>query len=129
MTVKIIPYLAMGDAVQAIDFYTKAFGANEIVRMIDSSGRVSHAEMRIGDVPIYLADEFPEIQHISPHALGGSPVMLVLDVEDADSVFDQAVAAGATVDRPLQGGSGGDVRNGKVVDPFGHRWMITTSKE
>lgn len=118
------PYLCVHDGVGAIEFYCRAFGAVETARMIDDRGRLSHGEVRIGAAAIMLSDEHPEINVLSPRTIGGSPVMIVLEVEDADTIFNQAVAAGATVDRPLADGFGGEHRNGKLIDPFGHRWMI-----
>jgi PhnB protein len=123
------PYLCAKGAPQAIDFYKRAFGAIEEVRLIDSAGRISHAEILIGGAPIYLADEHPEINVLSPQTLGGSPVLIVLDVPDVDTLFSQAVAAGATVDRPLADDFDGGMRTGKVIDPFGHSWLLITMKE
>ncbi len=121
----ITPMLSYKNAASAIEFYQKAFGASEVTRQIDSTGRVSHAEIRIGNAPIMMSDEFPEIGVFSPETVGGSPVMILLEVEDVDSFFETAVAAGAIVARPVAGDS---LRNGKLVDPFGHRWMILTRK-
>jgi PhnB protein len=128
MPAKITPYLTYRDAAKAIEFYKKAFGAVERVRLPDDEGKVSHAEIHIQGVPIFLSDEYPGIDVLSPETVGGSPVMLVLDVDDVDAVFNQALAAGATETRPLQDSFGGALRTGKLVDPFGHYWMITTEK-
>jgi PhnB protein len=125
----VTPYLCAKGAGQAIEFYKQAFGAAEIVRLIDDSGRVSHAEIQIGGAPIYLADEFPEIDVRSPPTIGGSAVLIVLQVPDADALFGQAVAAGATIERPLADGFGGAHRTGKVIDPFGHHWLIMSIRE
>ncbi len=122
------PYLIIKDAARAIEFYKKAFGATELMRMADPSGRIGHAEIRIGDSPIMLADEVPEMGHRSPQSLGGSPVSILLYVEDVDALFSQAVAAGAKVQRPVQDQFYGD-RIGGVTDPFGHVWYIATHKE
>jgi PhnB protein len=124
----VTPYLAVKGAAQAIEFYKRAFGAEEVFRLNDGDGRVSHAELRIAGDPIMISDEYPEIGVYSAQSLGGSPVMIVLDVADVDALFNQAVAAGAIVDRPLQDGFDGSLRTGKVNDPFGHRWMILTRK-
>ena len=120
------PYLAVKDASLAMEFYRRAFEAVEIYRLNDPDGRVSHAEMRFGSWPIFISDEYPEISVFGPQTLGGSPVMLVLEVADVDKIFAQAVEAGAIVDRPLQDSFEGGLRNGKLIDPFGHRWMILT---
>ena len=124
----VTPYLCTRNAAKAIDFYKRAFGAIERVRLIDeNSDRVSHAEIRIGSAVIFLADEFPEIDVRSPQTVGGSPVLLVLDVEDIDTLFLQAVKAGATVERAPRDSFDGSLRNGKLIDPFGHHWMLTTT--
>jgi PhnB protein len=122
------PYLIIKDAARAIEFYKKAFGATELMRMAQPDGRIGHAEIRIGDSPIMLADEFPEMGHRSPQSLGGSPVSILLYVEDVDALFNQAVSAGAKVERPVQDQFYGD-RIGGVTDPFGHIWYIATHKE
>ncbi len=124
----ITPYLAIKDASSAIEFYKQAFGAVEVSRITDTDGRVGHAEIHINGSPLYVSDESPEISVFSPHSLGGSPVMIVLEVEDADVLFDQAVLAGAKVDRPMQDAQDGSMRNGKLSDPFGHRWMVLMRK-
>ena len=118
----------MKDAARAIEFYKKAFGAIELMRMTQQDGRIGHAEIKIGDSPIMLADEFPEMGARSPEALGGSPVSVLLYVQDVDAVFNQAVAAGAKVTRPVKDQFYGD-RSGGVTDPFGHQWHIATHKE
>jgi PhnB protein len=122
------PYLIVRNAARAIEFYKKGFGATELMRMADPSGRIGHAEIRIGDSPIMLADEVPEMGFRSPESLGGSPVSILLYVEDVDAVFSQAVAAGAKVQRPVADQFYGD-RTGGVTDPFGHIWYIATHKE
>lgn len=120
------PMLSFKDAMAAIEFYKKAFGAVEVTRLVDDSNRkVTHAEIRIGDAPIMLSDEFPEISVLSPETIGGSPVMILLDVPNVDEFFDHAITAGAKLVRPIEGD---DFRNGKLDDPFGHRWMIMTRK-
>jgi PhnB protein len=126
--VTVTPYLCVPDTAQAIAFYQAAFGATEVFRITDPAGRISHAEIQIGGVPLYVSDEFPEIRVLSPATLGGSPVMLVMDVADVDALFAQAVAAGATIDRPVADQFDGALRNGKLVDPFGHRWMLSTTR-
>jgi PhnB protein len=121
-------YLAVNDAPAAIAFYTEAFGAVEDMRMTEPNGRVGHAQISIGDVAIFLADEHPEIGVKSPTTLGGSPVSLMLRVPDVDATFAQAVAAGATVERPVEDAFYGE-RSGWLIDPFGHRWSLSTPIE
>jgi PhnB protein len=122
------PYLIVKGAAQALEFYKKAFGAKEIMRMAQPDGRIGHAEIKIGDSPIMLADEFPEMGARSPQSFGGSPVSIHLYVGDVDAMFADSVAAGATVQRPVADQFYGD-RTGGVVDPFGHVWYIATHKE
>lgn len=122
------PYLTVDAAAAAIEFYKKAFGATEVMRMPGPGGKVAHAEIRIGDSMIMLADEHPDQGHRGPRALGGSPVGLCLYVEDCDALFHQAVAAGAEVSRPLADQFYGD-RSGSIKDPFGYEWHIMTHKE
>ncbi len=122
------PYLVVKNAASAIEFYKKAFGATELMRMADPSGRVMHAEIKIGNSPIMLADEFPEMGARSPQAYGGSPVSIFLYVEDVDALANQAIAAGAKVLMPVQDQFWGD-RYGKLADPFGHVWSVATHKE
>jgi PhnB protein len=122
------PYLIIKGAAKALDFYKQAFGATELFRMLGPNGCVGHAEIRIGNSPIMLADEFPEMGATSPQTLGGTPVTMCLYVEDVDARFEQAVAAGAKVLRPVKDQFYGD-RSGTVSDPFGHVWTIATHKE
>jgi PhnB protein len=122
------PYLCIDGAAAAIEFYKKAFGARELMRMGAPGERIGHAEVRIGDAIIMLADEFPDMGFRSPKSLGGSPVIIHLYVEDVDAVAEQAVAAGAKVVRPVEDQFYGD-RAGKLEDPFGHVWYIATHKE
>jgi PhnB protein len=122
------PYLVVQNAANAIEFYKKAFGATELMRMPGPGGRIMHAEIKIGDSPIMLADESPEMGHRSPQSLGGTPVSLLLYLNDVDAQFKQAVAAGAAVQRPLRDEFYGD-RTGTVIDPFGHIWSLSTHKE
>jgi PhnB protein len=122
------PYLVIKDAARAIEFYKKVFGATELMRMPDPSGKIGHAEIKIGDSPIMLADEFPDMGYRGPQALGGSPVSILLYVADVDAVFNKAVAAGAKVVKPLQNQFYGD-RSGFIEDPFGHLWSVATHVE
>ena len=124
----VTPYLIVKDAARAIDFYKKAFGATEVMRMAAPGGKVGHAEIKVGDSPVMLADEFPEMGFRGPQSLGGSPVSLLLYVEDVDARFRQALAAGATVLKPVKDQFYGD-RSGTLTDPFGHVWTIATHKE
>ena len=124
----VTPYLIIKGAAGAIEFYKKAFGATELFRMTQPDGRVGHAEIKIGNSPIMLADEFPEMGARSPQSLGGSPVSILLYVEDVDALAGQAIAAGAKVTRPVKDQFYGD-RSGSFEDPFGHHWHIATHKE
>ena len=122
-------YLVVRGASEAIAFYKEAFGAREVMRMAcPISGRLMHAEIKIGDSFVYLSDEFPDMGNKSPQTLGGTPAGLCLYVENADAVFNQAVSAGAQVKMPLMDAFWGD-RYGQVVDPFGHLWSIATHLE
>jgi PhnB protein len=124
----VTPYLSIKGAANAIEFYKKAFGAREVMRMAQPDGRLGHAELQIGDSRIMLADEFPDMNFRSPHSIGGTPVHLHLYVEDVDAVVTQAVAAGAKVLRPVQDQFYGD-RSGSLADPHGHVWHVATHKE
>jgi PhnB protein len=124
----VTPYLVVKGAGEALAFYESALGAEVFSRMAGPDGRVMHAEFKIGDSPIMLSDECPSGQYPGPLSLGGTPVSILLYVEDCDALFGQAIAAGATerdavTDRPW-----GD-RMGTLVDPFGHIWSIATHKE
>jgi PhnB protein len=121
------PYLIVHDAARALAFYERAFGAKEMMRL-DHGGKVGHAEIKIGDSPIMLADEHPDMGARSPRTLGGSPVSILLYVEDVDALVARAMAAGATLQRPIEDKFYGD-RSGSVEDPFGHVWHIATHKE
>ena len=123
------PHLVVKGASQAIEFYKRAFGAEEIVRMPGPDGNsVMHAELKIGDSRLWLVDEFPAMGSLGPHGIGGTPVTIHVYVEDADAIFNQAVAAGAEVRMPIQDAFWGD-RYGLIVDPFGHKWSVATHKE
>lgn len=128
-TQSLIPTLTVKDAVRAIDFYKKAFGAEEIMRMPGPNGqKIMHAELTIGDSTIFLNDEFPEMGSRSPQTLGGVTGGLYLSVEDVDTVFKQAIEAGATEEMGVEDMFWGD-RMGSLIDPFGHHWAIATHKE
>ncbi|HYL36563.1 MAG TPA: VOC family protein [Bryobacteraceae bacterium] len=121
------PYLTVNDAARAIEFYQRAFGAKKIVQMDGPQGKISHAELKIGDSILMLSDEMPGGTR-SPKSLGGSTVGIFLYVENVDSVFKQAQSAGAKVDAPLENMFWGD-RFGKLTDPFGHSWALATHIE
>jgi uncharacterized glyoxalase superfamily protein PhnB len=121
----VTPHLVCDGAAEAIEFYKKAFGAVEGGRMQTPDGKIMHAEVRIGDSTVMLVDEFPDYGSVGPKKLNGSPVTIHLYVPDVDRVFEQALAAGATVRMPLENQFWGD-RYGQVVDPFGHNWSIAT---
>ncbi len=124
----VTPYLCCNDAAAAIEFYKKAFGATEVMRMDAPGGKVGHAELQIGDSRVMLADEAPELGFLSPKTVGGSPVMIHLYVDDVDMTANRAVAAGGKVTRPIADQFYGD-RGGQVEDPFGHKWYVATHKE
>jgi PhnB protein len=124
----VTPYLAVDDAAAAIDFYAKALGAKETVRMAGPGGTIGHAELQIGDSHIMLADPFPQASTKSPKELGGTSVSVMLYIEDVDTVFRQAVDAGATVAMEVGDQFWGD-RMGSIVDPFGHSWTLATHIE
>jgi len=119
------PYLICDGAAQAIEFYKKVFGAAEIMRMPMPGGKLGHAEIRIGDSVIMLADENPQHGVFSPQHYGGTPVSVLLYVEKVDTVFNQAVSAGAKAVRPPEDMFYGD-RTSTITDPFGHSWYIHT---
>lgn len=122
------PYLVVDGAASAIEFYKEAFGATEMMRLPGPGGKVMHAEIRIGDSPIMLADEVPQMNIRGPATLGGSPVSILLYVDDVDAQFSQAIAAGAKEQRPVKDQFYGD-RSGTLVDPFGHIWSVATHKQ
>jgi len=124
----VTPYLIISGATGAIEYYKKAFGAAELMRIDAPGGKIGHAEIKIGDSPIMLADEFPEMGYKSPTTLGGSPVSIMIYVEDVDTVFKQAIAAGGKEQRPVKDQFYGD-RSGTLEDPFGHVWHVATHKE
>jgi PhnB protein len=125
---KLSPYLVVQGAAQAIEFYTRAFGAEEHYRLTEPSGKVGHAELSIGGTRIMLADEYPDFGALSPPSVGGSPVTLHLFVDDVDAVVAHAVELGATLVRQVKLEFFGD-RSGLLVDPFGHRWHLATRVE
>lgn len=124
----VTPYLITKGCSKAIDFYKRAFGATETMRMDGPGGLIMHAEMLINKSPIMLADEFPQMGIVSPQTLGGSAVLMVVYVENVDALAQQAINAGATVEKPLQDQFYGD-RSVSLIDPFGHRWTLATHIE
>jgi PhnB protein len=126
----VTPYLIIQGAAKAIEFYKQALGATELFRMEapGPGGLIGHAEIKIGDSPIMLADEYPDMGYRGPKHYGGTPVSILIYVPNADAVYQQALAAGATVLKPIQDQFYGD-RSGTVIDPFGHVWTIATHTE
>ena len=124
----VTPYLIVNGAAKAMDFYKRAFGAVELMRMARPDGKIRHAEMRIGDSAIMLADEHPEMGYRSPQSLGGAAVSLMVYVERVDDVFGRAVAGGAKELQAIKDQFYGD-RSGTLQDPFGHTWTVATHVE
>jgi PhnB protein len=124
----ITPYLIVDGAASAIEFYQKVFGAIEVMRLSGPDGKVGHAELLINDARIMLADEFPQMGARGPRSFGGSPVRMLLYVDDVDAIAKRAVAAGAKLVRPIEDQFYGD-RAGGLEDPFGHHWHIATHIE
>jgi PhnB protein len=124
----VTPYLTLNDCARAIDFYKKAFHAQEVMRMEGPPGKIGHAEIKIGDSHIMLGDEMPGMGNQAPSSIGGTTAGILLYVTDVDSAFQQAVSAGAKADMPPTDMFWGD-RYGRLTDPFGHSWAIATHKE
>lgn len=124
----VTPYLIVKDPAKALEFYQKAFGAKEVLRMSDPNGGIMHAEFQVGDSKIMMAGEYPDMGALSPRSIGGTPVSLCLYVENADKMFQSALDAGAAEKRPVQDQFYGD-RSGTLEDPFGHTWTIATHIE
>ena len=120
----VVPYLICKNAEAAIDFYKRAFGADELIRM-GEPGKVGHCEMKIGNARFMLADEFPDLGALSPETIGGTPVSLYVYVENIDSFADKAIAEGLKVIKPVADQFYGD-RSGYFEDPFGHKWSFAT---
>jgi PhnB protein len=123
----ITPYLICKNAAKAIEFYTRAFGAEELYR-IGEEGSIGHAEMKLGNAIFMLADEFPSMNALSPESIGGSPVSLYIYVEDVDKFTEKAIAEGLEVIKPVSDQFYGD-RSGHFKDPFGHMWGFATHVE
>ena len=124
----ITPGLTVRDGAKAVEFYKRAFGAQQVFRMDRPDGRLMHAELQIGNSRIMLGEEYPQMGCQSPESLKGTPVSFYLYVADADAAFAQAIAAGAKAVKPVSDMFWGD-RQGEVSDPFGHRWSVATHKE
>lgn len=124
----VTPYLVVAGSAAAIDFYRQAFGATELMRFPGPDGKVAHAEIRVGDSVIMLADEAPDWGAFGPKTVGGTPVTLMVYVPDVDAVVAQAVEAGAKLTRPVEDKFYGD-RSGRIEDPFGHLWDVSTHVE
>ena len=125
---QVIPYLSVDGASSAIEFYCTVFDANKRMRMPAPDGKVGHAELEIGDSVVMLADVFPEMGGQSPQSIGGTPVSVMVYVEDVDAVFDRALALARTRRGPVENQFYGD-RVGQFVDPFGHKWFVATHVE
>ena len=124
----ITPYLVVKGATRAMDFYKQAFGATEILRIPGPSNTIMHAELRIGDCVIMLADEMPNGPYRSPETFGGSPVSLMIYIENVDDVFNRALSLGSRQTRAVEDQFYGD-RSGNLIDPFGHVWTVATHVE
>jgi PhnB protein len=124
----VTPYLIVKGAARALDFYSRAFGATEVYRLVEPGGRVGHCEFRIGGSTLMLADEYPDFGSLAPSTLGGTPVKMHLRVADVDEFMRRAIAAGATELRAAKDQFHGE-RSGMLADPFGHQWFVTTHIE
>ena len=124
----VTPYLIIKGAAKAIEFYQRAFGATELMRMNGPDGKIGHAEIKIGDSAVMLADEAPDMGHRSPQSLGGAGVGLMVYVDRVDEVYKRAITAGAKEVRPVKDQFYGD-RSGTLQDPYGHTWTIATHVE
>jgi PhnB protein len=124
----VTPYLIIKGAAAAIDYYKNVFGATELFRMAGPDGKVGHAEIKIGDSPIMLADEHPDLGHVGPQTLGGTSVGIMIYVDNVDTMFKAAIAAGGQQIKPVEDQFYGD-RSGTLKDPFGHMWTVATHVE
>jgi PhnB protein len=124
----VTPRMYVRDAANAIEFYKQALGATELGRFADPSGKIIIAELKIGDSMVSLSEESPELRNYSPQSVGGATTVITLNVEDADAVWNQAIATGAKEIFPLQDQFYG-FRQGRLEDPFGHFWIISTRIE
>jgi PhnB protein len=124
----VTPYLIIKGAAEAIEYYKKSFGATELFRMPTPDGKIGHAELKIGDSPIMLSDEHPDLGHVGPQTLGGTPVGIMIYVDDVDTIYKRAISGGGQEVKPLQDQFYGD-RSGTLKDPFGHMWTVATHVE
>ena len=124
----VTPHLVAQDAAAALAFYVRAFGAVERYRLVEPTGKIGHAEITVGDAVVMVCDEYPDFGAVSPAAYGGSPIKLLIYVNDCDAVVGRAIDAGATLLRPVKDQFHGD-RSGMVVDPAGFTWTIATRRE
>jgi PhnB protein len=124
----VTPYLIIKDAASAIDFYKQAFKAKVLMCLSEPNGKIGHAEIKIGDSRIMLADEYPETGFRGPQSFGGSPVSILLYVDDCDDMFNRAVVKGAKIVKPMTDQFYGD-RAGTLEDPYGHIWTIATHQK
>ena len=125
----VTPYLIVDGAAEAIRYYERALGATELLRLpMGDSGKLAHAEIRIGDSVVMLADEWPDHGKLGPKSRGGSTSWFMISLEDVDAAFERALAAGGTVERPVEDQFYGD-RSGSFTDPFGHSWTLATHVE
>lgn len=125
---RVTPYLCVDSAAAAVEFMVEVFDASERMRIAAPDGKIGHAEVVIGDGLIMVSDEYPEMDVMGPNSFGGTAVTLSVYVEDADATYAKAIAAGATAERPVETHFYGD-RSGMFVDPFGHRWNVSTHVE
>lgn len=125
---RVTPYLCVDGAAAAIDFMAEVFGATERMRVHMPDGKIGHAEVAIGEGVVMVSDEYPEMDVVGPKTIGGTAVTVMVYVEDADATYAKAIAAGATAERPVETHFYGD-RSGMFVDPFGHRWNVSTNVE
>lgn len=123
----VTPYLTVDNAREALDFYQRAFGATEMMRM-DMGGKIGHAEIRIGDSVVMLSDEWPDMDVLGPKSRGGATSSLMIYLDNVDEAFERARAAGCSVNRPVEDQFWGD-RMGTLLDPFGHKWTLATHIE
>jgi PhnB protein len=124
----LVPMLGMKNCAKAIAFYEQAFGAKELFRLVEASGKIGHAELRIGGAVVSVSDEYPDYGCLSPPSIGGTPVKFQLYVPDVDAAIERAVQAGASLVRPLRNEFYGD-RTGTVADPFGYSWQLASRIE
>jgi PhnB protein len=126
--IAVVPHLFVKDVPAALSFYSKAFGAVELFRNLLPDGTILFVELAVGDARLLVSEEVPQLDALAPTTLGGTPMLLTLETEDPDDLFRRALFAGATVEAPIEEMFFGE-RYGRVVDPSGHRWALTTKRE